>query len=198
MPSERIAEIVFYAVIACWIGFAMVFALRKRPEKKPETTRDRAAGAGIFLQGLGYFTVWFWTRQRSGFRPLASMTRPCEIALAVFTVALAAGSVWLVMSAVRTLGRQWAVAARLVEGHKLISDGPYQWVRNPIYTGMFGMLLATGLGVSRWIVIPPAILVFAVGMTIRIRSEEKLLRAAFGEEFEAYARRVPAVLPGIY
>jgi protein-S-isoprenylcysteine O-methyltransferase Ste14 len=126
------------------------------------------------------------------------MTRPCEIALAVFTVALAAGSVWLVMSAVRTLGRQWAVAARLVEGHKLISDGPYQWVRNPIYTGMFGMLLATGLGVSRWIVIPPAILVFAVGMTIRIRSEEKLLRAAFGEEFEAYARRVPAVLPGIY
>jgi protein-S-isoprenylcysteine O-methyltransferase Ste14 len=33
---------------------------------------------------------------------------------------------------------------------------------------------------------------------IRARSEEKLLRAAFGEEFEDYAKRVPAVIPGIY
>jgi protein-S-isoprenylcysteine O-methyltransferase Ste14 len=35
-------------------------------------------------------------------------------------------------------------------------------------------------------------------MVIRIRSEEKLLQEAFGEEFEDYARRVRAVLPGIY
>jgi protein-S-isoprenylcysteine O-methyltransferase Ste14 len=35
-------------------------------------------------------------------------------------------------------------------------------------------------------------------MVIRIRTEEKLLRAEFGEQFEEYARRVSAVLPGIY
>jgi protein-S-isoprenylcysteine O-methyltransferase Ste14 len=35
-------------------------------------------------------------------------------------------------------------------------------------------------------------------MVIRVRREEKLLREAFGEEFEEYARRVSAVLPGIY
>jgi protein-S-isoprenylcysteine O-methyltransferase Ste14 len=33
---------------------------------------------------------------------------------------------------------------------------------------------------------------------IRVHSEEKLLREAFGEEFDQYVRRVPAVLPGIY
>ena len=38
----------------------------------------------------------------------------------------------------------------------------------------------------------------AIGMVIRVRSEEKLLRAEFGEEFEEYARHVPAVVPGIY
>ena len=30
---------------------------------------------------------------------------------------------------------------------------------------------------------------------IRIRSEERLLRAQFGPEFEDYARRVPALIP---
>jgi protein-S-isoprenylcysteine O-methyltransferase Ste14 len=35
-------------------------------------------------------------------------------------------------------------------------------------------------------------------LVIRVRTEEKLLRAAFGQEFEDYARHVPAVLPGIY
>jgi protein-S-isoprenylcysteine O-methyltransferase Ste14 len=101
-------------------------------------------------------------------------------------------------SAVRTLGKQWAVAARLVEGHKLITEGPYAYVRNPIYTGMFGMLLATGLAMEHWIATIAAVVIFAAGLVIRVRTEEKLLRAAFGQEFEDYAQRVPAVIPGIY
>jgi len=116
----------------------------------------------------------------------------------VFTISLAAVSVWLMKSAVRTLGKQWAVAARLVEGHKLITEGPYAYVRNPIYTGMFGMLLATGLAMEHWIATIAAVVIFAAGLVIRVRTEEKLLRAAFGQEFEDYAQRVPAVIPGIY
>jgi protein-S-isoprenylcysteine O-methyltransferase Ste14 len=121
-----------------------------------------------------------------------------EIALALFAVVLAAGSVWLVRSAVRRLGKQWAYAARLVEGHKLVTEGPYRYVRNPIYTGMLGMLVATGLALQHWIQLAVGIALFAIGTLIRVRSEEKLLRAAFGKEFEDYSERVPAVLPGIF
>lgn len=76
--------------------------------------------------------------------------------------------------------------------------GPYAYVRNPIYTGMLGMLIATGLATEHWIALPIAVVIFAVGMVIRVRSEEKLLRAAFGEEFEQYAKRVAALIPGIF
>jgi protein-S-isoprenylcysteine O-methyltransferase Ste14 len=106
--------------------------------------------------------------------------------------------VWLIASAVSTLGKQWAFAARLVEGHKLITEGPYAFVRNPIYAGMLGMLVATGLAMEHWTALDVAVVLFAVGLVIRVRSEEKLLRAAFGKEFEDYAKRVPAVLPGIF
>jgi Flp pilus assembly protein TadB len=64
--------------------------------------------------------------------------------------------------------------------------------------GILGMLIATGLAMEHWIALPVAVVVFVVGLVIRMRSEEKLLRAACGEEFEAYARRVPAVIPGFY
>jgi protein-S-isoprenylcysteine O-methyltransferase Ste14 len=86
----------------------------------------------------------------------------------------------------------------VLEGHKLVTEGPYRIVRNPIYTGMFGMLLATGLAISHWIGLLLAIVVFAVGTVIRVQSEEKLLREAFGAEFEAYAQRVPAVIPFLF
>ena len=53
-------------------------------------------------------------------------------------------------------------------------------------------------GASDWIALIVAVVLFVVGLVIRVRSEEKLLRTAFGKEFEDYAQRVPAVLPGIF
>jgi protein-S-isoprenylcysteine O-methyltransferase Ste14 len=102
------------------------------------------------------------------------------------------------MSAVRHLGKQWAVAARVVEDHRLITDGPYRIVRNPIYTGMFGMLIATGVTVSQWWALLPACALFWVGTLIRVRVEERLLKDTFGAEFDAYAARVPSLIPGVY
>ncbi|MBZ5656455.1 MAG: isoprenylcysteine carboxylmethyltransferase family protein [Acidobacteriia bacterium] len=196
--ADPIARAVFYAVIGCWFIFFLTFGLRARRPRIQETKRDRTAMAGLFVQAVGYFGVWFYPLQRKQFSAIVPMPRTAEIVLAVLTVALAAASVWLVDAASRQLGKQWGLAARLVEGHDLISDGPYRLVRNPIYAGMFGLLLATGLAMSRWTTLLAASAVFVAGTLIRIRSEEKLLRQAFGATFEEYARKVPALFPGIY
>jgi protein-S-isoprenylcysteine O-methyltransferase Ste14 len=60
---------------------------------------------------------------------------------------------------------------------------------------MFGMLIVSGLAVSRWQALPAAIVVFLFGTAIRIRTEEALLREAFGAKFDEYASRVPAFFP---
>ena len=188
----------FYVVIVCWWLFALTFWLRDRPPRAREAKRDRTSLIGLFLQAVAYFSVGFYPLQQRQFSPVTSGSRVLEWGLAALTVAIALASVWLVNAAARRLGKQWALAARLVEGHTLIQDGPYRFVRNPIYTGMFGMLLATGLAAGRWIPLLVAIMLFAAGTYIRIRSEERLLRQAFGSEFEEYARKVPALIPGIY
>lgn len=193
-----LALVTLAGVVLCWILFAAIFLLRKKPPKAPEAKKDRTASIGIFLQMCGYFLVWFQPPRRPFLPPVAALCGIAGIAFSAFTIAIAAGSVWLVASSVRTLGKQWAVRARLVEGHKLVMEGPYAYIRNPIYTGMLGMLIATGLAMEHWVALIVAVLIFMAGLVIRVRSEEKLLRAAFGQEFEDYARRVPAVLPGIY
>jgi protein-S-isoprenylcysteine O-methyltransferase Ste14 len=193
-----IALFTFGGVVLCWMVFAGVFLLRKRPPKEPEAKRDRMSLLGIFLQMCAYFLVWFQPPGKPFLPPVAVLSGSIGIVFSACTIALAVASVWLISSAVRTLGKQWALAARLVEGHKLITEGPYGFVRNPIYTGMLGMLVATGLAMEHWTALDVAVVLFAVGLVIRVRSEEKLLRAAFGKEFEAYAEHVPAVVPGIF
>jgi len=41
----------------------------------------------------------------------------------------------------------------------------------------------------------PSLLLLALGTEIRVRVEEKLLAAQFGDEFVDYQRRVPAYIP---
>jgi len=183
----------FTVVMVSWFTFAASFMFFKKPTSPPDKKRDPSSIAGIVLQGISYLIVW--TIRRALFTPILSLGKLLEIALAILTMVLAAGSVWLCISAIRTLGQQWSLAARVVEGHKLITQGPYSFVRNPIYTGMLGMLLATGLAVSHWISLPISLVVFSIGTAIRVRTEAALLRETFGEEFEKYARRVPAVIP---
>ena len=185
----------FGVVMMSWFAFALVFGsfVRNKPPSAPDRKRERTSIIGIALQGVGYAIAW--SIHRRPFTPIIALGKYFEIGSAVLAMGLAIGSVWLCSAAVRTLGKQWSLAARVLEGHKLITTGPYCVVRNPIYTGMFGMLLATGLAISHWIGLLIAVIVFAIGTAIRVHSEEKLLREMFGQEFEAYARKVPAVVP---
>lgn len=199
MTFEFLPTLAFVAVMICWFVFAGVFLLRKKPPSPPDSKREPSSIIGLALQGVSYGLIW--GVRREPFTPVVagSETRKLvALAASVFAIGIAIFSVWLTTTAVKTLGKEWSLTARLVEGHKLATSGPYAYVRHPIYSGMLGMLLATGLAVSRWPALVAGLVVFFVGTIIRVRSEEKLLREAFGEEFENYARRVPAIVPGVY
>lgn len=115
--------------------------------------------------------------------------------VATLIVVLVIASLIFVMAAVRTLGQQWSLHARVLEHHELVQRGPYRIVRHPIYTGMFGMLVVASLAHGHWGGLLIASLVYYFGTLIRVRAEEKLLREQFGAAYEEYARKVPAFIP---
>ena len=191
---ELFPTIVFAIVMICWFAFAGIFIFRKTPPAAPEKKRASGSIAGVALQALSYAIIW--SVRRTAFSPIVSGSAWIGIAAGAVAIVAAVGSVFLIMSAVKTLGKEWSITARMVEDHKLATEGPYARVRHPIYTGMLGMLIATGLAITHWMALVAAIVVFAIGTFVRIRIEERLLRETFGQRFEEYARRVPAVIPG--
>lgn len=192
----NLSAVVFAVVLVCWLVFVSTFLVRKRPPLASDQKRDPSSITGVVLQGLSYPILWIvWRPLFTSFLPFSkAVSAVLEIAAAAAAVA----SVVLVIAAVKALGKEWSITARVVTGHKLATEGPYRLVRHPIYTGMLGMLLATGVAVSYWPALLIALCVFLIGTIIRIRSEERLLRETFGAEFEAYTQRVPALLPGMY
>jgi protein-S-isoprenylcysteine O-methyltransferase Ste14 len=191
------------AVMLSWLGFTLAFVVfrPKTPpaappapsSEAPPRTRDSRALIGILIQGIGYFLMWI--SFRPPFPSLSRLPGPPALALAAFAVVLAWTSAGFAFWAQRTLGREWSFAARLVEGHRLVTAGPYAIVRHPIYTAMCGMWLATALAVARPFGILLGILPMVLGTLIRVKSEDALLKGAFGAEFAAWAKRVPAVIP---
>lgn len=73
---------------------------------------------------------------------------------------------------------------------KLVTRGIYRITRNPMYLGLLLMLAAWALVLSNApaIVLLPGF-VFCMNR-LQILPEERILRAKFGAEFEAYARSV--------
>jgi len=95
------------------------------------------------------------------------------------------------------LGRRFSGLVAIQSGHELVTEGIYSVVRNPSYLGMLvsslGWVLAfrSGAGVLLVALLIPPLLA-------RMRAEEKLLRAHFGSEYEAYCARTPRLIPGLH
>jgi protein-S-isoprenylcysteine O-methyltransferase Ste14 len=106
------------------------------------------------------------------------------------------GSVLVFWSGV-ALGRLYSGDVTLQEDHRLVTNGPYRWIRHPRYTG--GILLASGLSLTfdSWIGLL-ASLAFIGIVLFRIRDEEALMGEAFGPEWEAYCQRTARLIPFTY
>jgi protein-S-isoprenylcysteine O-methyltransferase Ste14 len=112
-------------------------------------------------------------------------------------VALYAGGGALRLWPVFVLGRRFSGLVAIQSGHALVTGGIYSHIRNPSYLGLLvlslGWALAFRSGVGVLLAalnIPPIV--------ARIGSEEKLLRAHFGEQYEAYRARTWRLIPGLY
>ena len=104
--------------------------------------------------------------------------------------ASALGTVWIF----RTLGSNVTRTVVAREGATLVTEGPYRYVRHPLYTN--GVLAFTALSLvtrSWWFV--ACVLAGFILLAIRTRQEEANLEERFGDAWRRYAARTGRFLP---
>jgi protein-S-isoprenylcysteine O-methyltransferase Ste14 len=79
---------------------------------------------------------------------------------------------------------------------RIVSEGAYRYLRNPMYLGHLIFMLGLAIAFSSWLAL--ALLVFHAGwFHVRVLRDEKRLEARFGESYRAYKGRVKRWIPGV-
>ena len=93
------------------------------------------------------------------------------------------------------LGRLWSSNVGRKADHRIVDTGPYGIVRHPIYTG----IIIASVGTAALRATPAAwigVALLTLGWYVKARLEERFLREQLGpENYDAYAQRVPMLIP---
>jgi protein-S-isoprenylcysteine O-methyltransferase Ste14 len=151
-------------------------------------------GVSFFLSSIDHVNSATWVASK-----LAASTGTNEDLIARVLFGIAA--LLLVGAAVvRTWGsgylRSEVVYASEIKTATLVADGPYRYVRNPLYFGNVLMGLGMGAMASRtgFVVLQVLMLLFCYRLIFR---EEAELRAVQGEQYDAFKKAVPRVCPSL-
>jgi protein-S-isoprenylcysteine O-methyltransferase Ste14 len=77
---------------------------------------------------------------------------------------------------------------------RLVVEGPYRYVRNPLYDTDVGVILGTALLSGKWFVVA-VLAAYLVQLGMQLYLEERELKMRFGEAYERYCHLVPRFVP---
>lgn len=109
-------------------------------------------------------------------------------------VPLLGAGLWLFWCSHYTIGRYWSIRVVLKMEHRLVTEGPYRYIRHPLYTALFLGYLGTVLALQSWTLVAwfPA---FVASYLLFAKEEEKVMESGFGEAYRAYRRQTGMFLP---
>jgi protein-S-isoprenylcysteine O-methyltransferase Ste14 len=187
MTPQDATEYVWLAWLISWFA-AAVWSDRTvtRPSLRSQLWYRAATICGALLMfgvfGIRRYDIRFWE---------------LDGGVGWLLVAIAVGGVLFMWWARLHLGRLWSASVTRKADHHVIDTGPYAVVRHPIYTGLLLAIAAT-VSVRATAETLAGAAILATGIYVKARTEEVFLRDQLGAEtYDAYARRVPMLVPFI-
>jgi len=195
METETPFRIILPVLIIAFIMHRGYYTSRHK-EAENDTLKKREEGlaskiAGMlglvgFVAMIAYVINPDWLAWAS--LPLPLWIRWTGIGIALLGFAL-------LQWAQNTLGNNWSDTPRMIKEQALITSGPYQLIRHPIYTA-FILILGSTLFVSANLLLGLA----WIGMTTleiasRIGYEESLMLEYFGDQYREYMSKTGRLLP---
>ena len=180
------------------IGTAAIRAPHGRRSGKVTVVESRRSRSEVTLLALMWIAMMIL--------PLVSMVTPllsfADYPLHVVpwflgTVCLVFG-LWFLYRSHADLGTNWSISLELRDGHKLVTNGVYEYIRHPMYTAIFLIAVAQALLLPNWLAGPSCLVAFLLMFTFRLGPEEQMMRDRFGDEYVAYVGRTKRLIAGVW
>lgn len=190
MPdSEDPILLLTFVVSALW-GVAEVLSFPKSRKQLKIPRGDWLSVSLVVFPVLGVGAAVLWQY----FFP----TGDFSLALVVPSLLLCLAGIGLRTWSKMVLGRFYTFAIDLVEGHRVLTKGPYRFVRHPLYLGTFlaiaGLPLLTQSWATVWLLTLPTALVYG----LRLFKEEAYLLRHLGADYQTYGRRTARLIPFLW
>ena len=193
--NENIFRIFAAIILFTGIGISSYFR-RKADRESGERISRKADGTALMtIIRIGGLVLWL--------SPLVYLINPAWMAWS--KIGLPEGVRWLgvVIGVLCVLGIYWLFSSigsgitptsATRKEHKLVTSGPYRWVRHPLYTVGSSLFIAFGMMADNWFIAALGLLAF-IAMAIRTPKEEANLIAKFGDEYREYMKHTGRFLP---
>lgn len=98
----------------------------------------------------------------------------------------------------QTLGRHFTWHITVYDDHKVVTDGPYGFVRHPGYTGAWILYSAIPLMLHSWVGFALSVVLQFFAYSRRIKHEESQMTGKLGAAYSDYARTVKTLIPYVW
>jgi protein-S-isoprenylcysteine O-methyltransferase Ste14 len=195
MTSDELFRWFFIAIFVITISISGYFRYRARRsgEAIPRAREGkhilalRILIAGpLFLSILAYAVNPDW---------MAWSSIPLPNWLRWVAAAVGLGMLPVVYWTVSTLGRNISETFLTRKSHTLVTQGPYRWVRHPLYSVATVEFVSLGILAANWFMVLMSVVILIAISLLIIPWEEEELERKFGTQYRDYIERTGRLVP---
>jgi protein-S-isoprenylcysteine O-methyltransferase Ste14 len=192
MPETVRTSLLMIGFVFLSVGGYYRIQSQRSGERLDRTKEGWPILIGIRLLGLATLVstaLWIWKPALFQWASLPASAGIRRIGVAGFACSVA----WLLWM-FKTLGRNLTDTVVVRRDAHFVENGPYRFVRNPMYCGALGAALSLGLALGTWL-LPAAGTAMFILFALRTRIEEEYLIERFGDQYCGYMKRVGRFFP---
>ena len=196
LTLELVARLVVIASALSLLAFGLAILMVERLSRRSAPV-EQETGPLVLVNYVGIigFVVVGLVSAVTMLGTIPAPAGPLHAAAVVVGIVLLAVAGFFAVWGYRSLGRDFSSEAEVRTDTVLVIHGAFGLVRHPMYLAVLllwagsALALLSPLMALCWLALIPA-------FVARSRAEERLLTRHFGSAYDAYAARVPMLVPG--
>ena len=181
-------------VIATWIAARIYFQQKVGGGEKVSALHSRRENISYMLVSFSFLPIFLYVF--AGLFSFAQFPLPDSVRLIGVLVGLSGSALfaWTHLA----LGKNWSGVLEIAKDHELVTSGPYQFVRHPMYSAFFLMGAGVLLLSANWLVGGLNLVAVTYMYVIRVGDEETMMIDQFGQSYQRYMAETGRLFPTLW